>query len=427
MAYLPIKGEFDGLNDSDDEDEGSGNIVINVRTALLDSKKGAITAIGEIGAHCGEAFLPFLDEAVTILQQVSGTFHSLIKAEAAEALSSMVVPVVAAKHGGSINWVKGDIAGPSPLSPETTSVATAVLKTLVSLMDDVYKDTVIKACNGVESVLNLCGPHALALVGNECLETTLALLTKTAPCHQSENLDEEYEDDEHDSFMTPVCDLVAAFGRVMGAQFCQFLPQFLPAICEFAKSSRPSSDRAMAIGCLGELAQELGDGIKDYWATVFLPAILAGLADEDHNVNRNAAFCAGTCCEGLGELVVGDYPQVLPAIGQLFNIDASSSDQSAAAVDNAAAGVCRMIMASPNNVPINQVLPVLLKALPLKNDLTENETVYKCLLGLLQMNNADAIAQKAEIKRVFVEATAAESKLEDAWKEKLQAAIPALN
>jgi hypothetical protein len=58
--------------------------------------------------------------------------------------------------------------------------------------------------------------------------------------------------------------------------------------------------------------------------------------------------------------------------------------------------------------------------------MTENETIYKCLLGLLQMNNADAVAQKAEIKRVFTEAAADGSKVDDETKQKLKMALTAL-
>lgn len=424
MAYI-VKGDFDGLID-DDEDNEEGNIVINVRTALLDSKKGAITAISEIASHCGEAFVPFLNECITVLTKAAGNWHPLIKTEAADALASMIIPIVAAQHGGSVDWKKGDILGASPLSPEATAVASEVLKQLVEMMKDEDKEAVGNACSGVETVINLCGPHALKVVGNGCLEATIALLTKTAPCQIDDHVEGMEDEDESDSFMTSVCDLVAAFGRVMGSHFCQYLPQFLPAICDYAKSSRPPSDRAMAIGCLGELAQELGDGISEYWKQVFLPAVLAGLADEDHNVKRNAAFCGGVCCEGLGASIAADYGQILQLVGPLFNIDPSLSDTSAAAVDNAAACVSRMMMAVPANVPIQQVLPALLNSLPLKNDMSENATVYNCLLNLLQMNNTDALAQKDEIKRIFQVAVGTESKVEDELKQKLNMAIQQL-
>ncbi len=423
MAYI-VKSDFDGLIDDDEDDDEKG-YVINVRTALLDSKKGAITAICEIASHCGEAFVPFLNQTIDVLTKAAANWHPLIKTEAADALAAMVIPIVASKHGGSVDWKKGDILGASPLSPEVTAVASQVLKQLVELMLDEDQEAVGNACSGVETVINLCGPHALKIVGNECLEATINLLSKAAPCIE-DNIEGEDDEDDHDSFMTSVCDLVAAFGRVMGSHFCQYLPQFLPVICEYAKSSRPSNDRAMAIGCLGELAQEIGDGIKDYWEQVFLPAILAGLSDEDHNVKRNAAFCAGVCCEGLGASIAADYVQILQLVGHMFNIDPSISDTSAAAVDNAAACVSRMIMAVPTNVPILQVLPVLLKALPLKNDMSENKTVYTCLLHLLQMNNADALSQKEEIKKIFQLAIGPDSKVEDDLKQQLSMAIQQL-
>jgi len=428
LAYLPGQGEYGGLDDSDGEDE-NGNYVIQVRTALLEAKKGAITAVGEIGAHCGAAFVPFLDKTIPLLQKAASNWHPLIKSEVADAFPSMILPVIASEHDGSVEWKKGDIAAASPLTAPTTAIVNIVLKELMGLMKDDDKETAGKACDAVQSIIETCGPHALGPVANECLETVHALLTKSAPCQIGEGAEELFDedDDDHDSFMTSVCDLVGAFCRVMGDHFAQYLPQFLPAICSFAKSSRPTSDRAMALGCLGEIAQELGDAVKPYWKDVFLPAILAGLADPDDNVKRNAAFCSGVSCEGLGDFVAGDYTQLLQAVGQLFGIDSTVSDTSAAAVDNACACVCRMIMASPSNVPLSQVLPVMLSKLPLKNDQTENESVFKCLLGLLQMNHVDAMASKAEIKRVFTEATAEGSKVDDETQQKLKMALPALS
>jgi hypothetical protein len=234
------------------------------------------------------------------------------------------------------------------------------------------------------------------------------------------------DDDDHDIVTQAACDLVGAFGRVMGAQFSQYLPQFLPAVCAYTKSSRPPRDRSMAIGWLSEVAQELEAAIFEHWPTVFLPAILAGLSDPSEVVKRNAAFCAGVCCEHLRESISDAYPQLLQGIEVLFHIDPNSGDSAAACIDNAAAAVTRMIMASPAHVPLPQVLPALLKLLPLKTDMTENETVYTCLLGLLQMNQPDILGQKEELRRVFSLATAETSKVEEEIQEKLKLALPAL-
>ena len=88
--------------------------------------------------------------------------------------------------------------------------------------------------------------------------------------------------------------------------------------------------------------------------------------------------------------------------------------------------VARMIMASPTHIPMPQVLPAFLNLLPLKTDMTENETVYNCVLGLVQMNHPDAVAQKAELQRIFAAAVATDSKVEDEVKEKLKQALAGL-
>ena len=86
-----------------------------------------------------------------------------------------------------------------------------------------------------------------------------------------------------------------------------------------------------------------------------------------------------------------------------------------------------MIRASPSHVPTAQVLPVMLKQLPLKNDMTENETVYECLFGMLQANQPDLLANREELRRVFAEAASEESKVDDELKEKLKLALQSLN
>lgn len=416
------------MDDTDDEDEEGGNYVLHVRTALLEVKKGAITAAGEMAAHTGAAFCPHLEEVMQVLQKAANNWHPLIKSEVADALPNLVVPSVSAYHSGEIQWTKGDIAGASPMSQHTAAIVSAVLTELIALMKDDDKTTVAKSCEGIQSVIELCGPHALIPIANEVMSNTHDLLTKTAPCQANEDLYGEHpeDDDDHDVVTQAACDLVGGFCRVMGAQFAQYLPQFLPIVCDYAKSSRPTRDRSMAIGWLSEVAQELEGANFEHWQTVFLPAIMAGLGDPSEDVKRNAAFCAGVCCETLRERVTDAYPQILQALEPLFSIDPASGDSSAACIDNAAACVARMVMASPTHLPMPQVLPALLRLLPLKTDMTENETVYTCLLGLLQMNHPDALAQKAELKRIFTEATAAGSKVEEEVKEKLKQALPAL-
>ncbi|KAG7364468.1 heat repeat-containing protein [Nitzschia inconspicua] len=421
-------GEFGAFDDSDDEDEEGGNFVLHVRTAMLEVKKGAITAIGELAAHTGAAFVPHLESVMQVLQKAATNWHPLIKTEVADALPSMVVPSVSAYHAGEIPWNKGEISGPNPMCQHTQAIVGAVLTELINMLTDDDKMVVAKACEGIQSVIELCGPYALAPVANECLQGTHALLTKTAPCQESDDYlgEAPEEDDDHDLVTQAACDLVGGFCRVMGSQFAQYLPQFLPAVLEYAKSSRPTRDRSMAIGWLSEVAQELEDSIMDFWQLAFFPAIMSSLADPSDDVKRNAAFCAGVCCEKLKDRVVANYGDILQAVEPLFSIDASSGESAAACVDNAAACVARMVITSPASVPMPQVLPAMLRLLPLKTDMTENETVYTCLIGLIEVSHPDAVANKSEILRVFSEACAQGSKVDPEIQSKLRDIMPKL-
>ena len=312
-------GAFGGLDDSDDE-SANGNLVLHVRTALLEVKKGAITALGEMAAHTGTHFCPHLESAMQVLQKAANNWHPLIKTEAAEAFPSLIIPSIAAYHNGEIEWKKGDVATQN-MSQHTQTIVGAVLTEEIALMKDDEKSVVGKACNAVQSVIELCGPQALLPVLNEVLQSTHELLTKAAPCYTAEAMYGEIpdDDDDHDGVMQAACDLVGAFGRVLGPQhFAQYLPQFLPAVVDFAKSSRPPIDRSMAVGCLSEIAQEMEGAILEHWPTVFRPCVLAGLADEDDNVKRNAAFTAGYLHRALARAHCGRRSHFAAAAGTHF-------------------------------------------------------------------------------------------------------------
>ena len=416
---------FTGLDDSDDEEEdedgeGGGNMVLHVRTALLEVKKGAITALGEMAAHTGTSYCPYLEVSMQVLQKAASNWHPIIKSEVAEALPSLIVPSIAAYHNGEIEWKKGDVNS-STLSAHTAAIVGAVLTELLALCRDDEKTAVTKACESIQSVIELTGPQPLIPVLNDCLTITHEILMKVAPFQTAEAMYGEMpdDDDDHDTVMQAACDLTAGFCRVLGNHFVQYLPQFLPAICEYGKPSRPPADRAMSVGCLSEIAQELEGGIGDYWKSAFLPAVLAGLADDDENVKRNAAFCTGICCQYLP--VGADYPALLQQLGPIFRLSGGDENEAVlACVDNAAAAIARMITASPSSVPLDQVLPVFFSALPLKTDMTENETVYNCILGL----PPDVLHPfLSDLHGIFTAATSADSKVDDEIQAKLRAVL----
>ena len=59
------------------------------------------------------------------------------------------------------------------------------------------KTTVAKACEGIQSVIELCGPHAFMPIAQQCMTNTHELLIKTAPCQATDELYGEGGDDDH--------------------------------------------------------------------------------------------------------------------------------------------------------------------------------------------------------------------------------------
>ncbi|RIA05559.1 hypothetical protein BRARA_K00077 [Brassica rapa] len=69
--------------------------------------------------------------------------------------------------------------------------------------------------------------------------------------------------------------------------------------------------------------------------------------------------------------------------------------------DNAAGATARMIVVHPQLVPLNQVLPVLLKGLPLKEDQEESMAVYSCIYSLVLASNPQIVSHVPDLVKIF--------------------------
>lgn len=78
--------------------------------------------------------------------------------------------------------------------------------------------------------------------------------------------------------------------------------------------------------------------------------------------------------------------------------------------DNAAGAVARMIMVHPEAIPLNQVLPVFLKALPIKEDHEESSAVYSCVCNLVLSSHPQTLSLVPDLVNLF--AQVASSQLE---------------
>jgi hypothetical protein len=102
------------------------------------------------------------------------------------------------------------------------------------------------------------------------------------------------------------------------------------------------------------------------------------MSDEDPRTRSNAAFAVGVLCQNSGNVkeIQDSYETVLAKLEPLYSQHESNIS------DNAAGCVARMVLRFPDKVPLDEVLPFLTEALPVRDDYVENEPVWDMIVKL---------------------------------------------
>ncbi|GFY88529.1 ARM repeat superfamily protein [Actinidia rufa] len=388
---------FGGVSSDDEAHDEPKVRNISIRTGVLDEKAAATQALGLFALHTKSNFAPYLEESLKILVRHSSYFHEDVRLQATIALKNTVMNI----------YIK-------------------------TMTEDDDKEVVAQACMSIADIIKDIGYIAVEPYMSQLVEATLVLLREEAVCQQAES-DGEIDDDdtEHDEvLMDAVSDLLPAFANSMGIHFAPIFEKLFGPLMKFAvgqhlstdtrilnfflrfiilnplsynchlqKASRPPQDRTMVVACLAEVAQHMGAPIAGYIDTL-TPLVLKELASPVATNRRNAAFCVGELCKNGGDSALKYYGDILRALYPLFG----ESEPDAAARDNAAGAVARMILVHPESVPLNQVLPVFLKVLPLKEDHHEESmAVYSCVCNLVLSSNPQIMSLVPELVNLFAQ------------------------
>ncbi|KAE9448305.1 hypothetical protein C3L33_19802, partial [Rhododendron williamsianum] len=378
---------FDGVSSDDEAHDEPRVRNISIRTGVLDEKAAATQALGLFALHTKSSFAPYLEESLKILVRHSTYFHEDVRLQAITSLKHILTAAQAI--------FQSQHEGPTKAIEVLDTVMNIYIKTMT---EDDDKEVVAQACMSISDFIKDNGYMAIESYIVRLVEATMILLREESACQQTES-DGEIDDDdtEHDEvLMDAVSDLLPAFAKSMGSQFAPIFENMFGPLMKFAKASRPPPDRTMVVACLAEVAQHMGAPIAGYIDVVsqesmtscliapcicvaVMPLVLKELLSSVATNRRNAAFCVGELCKNGGDSVLKYYGDVLRSLYPLFG----DSEPDDAVRDNAAGAVARMIMVHPESIPLNQVIPVFLKVLPLKEDREESAAVYSCILSLV--------------------------------------------
>jgi hypothetical protein len=255
----------------------------------------------------------------------------------------------------------------------------------------------------VAATLKLCGPSILTQgkFAEQTISILASIITKSHPCQQDigDEADESPEDEESSEYdwlvIDTALDVVIGLSAALGTQFAEAWKIFQKPVMKYA-SSQTNYERSTAIGVIAECTANMGNGVSQFTVPL-LKLLLHRLTDEDDETKSNAAYA-------IGLLVYHstDSDTYLPAFKEILRkLEPLLHTKVARTLDNASGCVCRMIMAHQDQVPVDDILPVLVGLLPLKEDYEENKPIYECITGLYEHQNATIMGLTPQLIPIF--------------------------
>ncbi|KAI9254656.1 armadillo-type protein [Sporodiniella umbellata] len=418
-----VEEEIDLTTGGADEDLDDDFESFNFNSPLADEKEFAVDALGELFANTKSHFLPYVDVSLAELQKLTGHLYDGVRKSATQSLFTFLKTAYTMSNPGP--WTVG--------VPATYSVhenVQSLIQSIVPMTTELWKEEDDRSasaaiCQELVSALRLMGP----IVVNDCLQdicnNLLEIYQKKSLCQlafEDGDVDEEEEDLETEALLiSSAGDLVAALCETVGPNFTTSFEVYLPFILKYYKPTKSQTERSMAIGCLGECIGGIKSAITPHTESL-LQAFVKACGDEDELVRSNAAFALGCLVIHTQVDLSQHYPQLLTALSPLF-----SNQTLPNTVDNAAGAVSRMIIAHPEAVPFDQVLPVYVNALPLKADFEENEPVFECIFKLFSANNSFVFNHLPQFLHIFTQVLSDNDQLKETTRNHLIELVRALN
>jgi len=399
------------------DDEGE-EVLVTVHDGFIANKKASLVALGALAEYTREDFYPFLKPFIELLFKDDGpldSYHEVIRSEAASVLFQCI-DVVKFATMPTFQPKKGEV---STFPPEVKDIATNILAKYISLItSDPDRSTVHAAIQGIELTITSLGITCLAYTLDTqniltlVTEAMVKVLSNSLPCQKGVEADDE--DSDHDNIiMDATCDLVGTLAKTCGAQFLS--PYFEKIHVHLLKylSRSDTEDQAMAIGCYGEVIDEVGAPSFPVFQQI-VPFLAPYITSEKESVRRNTAFCIAACITSFGDSFTPEnfqtFLQMLaPLCSRPERNFGDKEDIRGGDVDNAIAAVFKIAKKYPAQVPLNHFLPHILTSLPIQNDEKEGKPIYEQLFSYIAVQEPNMMQHLDKCLTVFARVVSPDS------------------
>ncbi|OJJ77876.1 hypothetical protein ASPBRDRAFT_37109 [Aspergillus brasiliensis CBS 101740] len=423
-------GEDGDIEDVDLEDEDAWDD-ITATTPLSLEKEIAVEVIGDLVTHTKSAYLPYFEKTIEMVLPLAEHPYEGVRKSTISTLhrSYAMLYCIAEESGQMPKWQPGLPLQVQPAKEVQKFGEILMTATVKMWTEEDDRATVADINRNMAENLRYCGP---SLISNE---TTLHnvitmitdIITKKHPCQlefgpEEETLEAGEETSEFDWVVVDTgLDVVSGMAAALGASFAELWKVFEKTVMRYAGSTE-ALERATAVGVIAECINGMGSAVTPYTGS-FLKLLIHRLGDEDTQTRSNAAYAVGRLVEhsDAKDQIVKEFPTILSRLEQCLHQNVSRLQ------DNATGCLSRMILRHRENVPIKDVLPVLLTILPLKNDYEENDPLYHMICQLYKWEDPTVRELTPQLVPIFQAVLSDEDQLEDERRAELVELVKWLN
>lgn len=360
----------------------------DVNSAIAVEKEIAADTIGIIFSAVGKHFFPYVEQCCLQLVALLTHYYEGVRKSAMNSLFEVAREFY--DLGEYPDWQPGTTVA-HPLNQATKDLIGHILPPLLDLYEtEDNKSVVSSLCAGLAETINKIGPAFIEGHLEPICNIAVQVLEQKAFCQQDPDQEEDELPPEDQAefdgvLVSSAGDLVGALAGALGAEFAPAFNTFYPLIVKYTGRNRSTTDRASAIGSLAEVVNGMKSAVSPTTETLF-QLFYDALSDPEAEVQSNAAYAIGLLVEYSTMDLTAQYLPLLGALRPLFDVPSEAPAVKFSARDNAAGAVARMIIRNTAAVPLDQVLPVFMTAVPTKEDPMENRPIFKAVFHLFRTN-----------------------------------------
>jgi hypothetical protein len=265
--------------------------------------------------------------------------------------------------------------------------ASKLVPTLANMVnEDESVDVVVACLDSLGELLKSCKQGIVNIPGHpeEIIQCVHNVMKSKCACMDSDpanesreedDFEEEEEAEQDEALFQYAGDILSNLGLAFGdpVKFSPYFAGMLPRLLKKTKKRNTTAEKSFAAGSLAECMKPLA-GNLDPFINHLVPVFVRLSKDKDDDVRNNAIFGLGELALYGGPTMHGQFSVLLQTLSQLL-----AEEKAPRVLDQIIGAVSRLILANKALVPLDQVVPVILKHLPLREDFDEYITIFNVI------------------------------------------------